>query len=152
MGASFRIKNTINMVKAKKISDKAFIEGQSKAAIQMLTWMANGSIATQKAPPIREGILASSGSVFYKNKLLGVSPDRTGGKATPNRDYNSKNITWGFNTAYATRMHEDKTLKPGPYSQANSNRHPGNEWAREHLNLDKNNYTALVAKFAGKYL
>jgi len=149
--AKLRIKNTINVAKLKGISNKAFADSQSKAAIQMLDWMSSGSMSAPEAPPIRTGILASSGSVFYKNKLLGVSPDISGGQGTPNRQYNSKNITWGFNTDYAKRMHEDK-LNPGPYSQRNANRHPGNQWMTEHLQKDKDNYAALIAKFMEKYL
>jgi hypothetical protein len=145
------IKNTIDVSKIKAVSKKAFEKSQAKAAIQMLGWMASGSAASEKAPPIRTGVLASSGSVFYKNKLLTISPDISGGKGTPNKAFNSKNITWGFNTVYATRMHEDKNLKPGPYSQASGNRHPGNQWLLEHLQKDKDNYTKLIAEFARKY-
>jgi hypothetical protein len=143
-----RIRNNIKIGKIKGVSKKAFAEGQMKAAIQMLDWMSSGSMGSQKAPPIRMGILASSGSAFYKKKNLGVSPDISRGMGTPNKQFNSKNITWGFNTVYATKMHEDKSLKPGPFSERNPNRHPGNQWVLEHLKADRNNYTKLIAEFA----
>ena len=145
--AGLKIKNTINI--PKNLSKKTFANAQEKAAIQMLDWMASGSMGTQAAPPIRTGVLASSGSVFYKNKNLGVSPDISSGQGTPNKAFSSKNITWGFNTEYATRLHEEK-LNPGPFSKANPNRSPGNQWLMKHLKKDANNYTKLIAKFIEK--
>ena len=146
------IKNTINIPAIKKVSKKAIVGSQKKAAIQMLDWMSSGSTGSAKAPPIRTGVLASSGSVFYKNKLLKVSPDVSSGLGTPNKEFNAKNISWGFDTDYATRMHEDKNLNPGPVSQTNPNRHPGNQWVLEHLKKDKDNYTKLIALFMQKEL
>ena len=151
-----KFRNTIDVSKLYAVSKNAFLMGQKKASIQMLDWMSTGTGVSQAAPPIRTGILESSGSVFYKNKLLKITPDvridKTKGEPTPLKNYNSKNITWGFNTDYATRMHEDKDLNPGLYSIRNANRHPGNQWMLEHLKKDENNYSALIAKFAGKYL
>ena len=147
-----KYKNTINIPAIKNVSKKAFETAQKKAAIQMLDWMSSGSMASEAAPPIRTGILASSGSVFYKNQNLAVSKDISSGQGTPNRQFNSKNITWGFNTDYATKMHEDKNLNPGPYSMRNANRHPGNQWVLEHLQKDKDNYSKLIAKFARNFL
>jgi hypothetical protein len=150
--AELRIRNTINIPKVKKVSDKTFVKSQMKAAIQMLDWMSSGSKGSTKAPPIRTGILASSGSAFYKNKNIAISEDISGGLGTPNKSFNAKNITWGFNTSYATRMHEDKTLKPGPFSERNPNRHPGNQWMLEHLKNDKDNYAKTIALFMRKDL
>ena len=149
MGASFTVKSTIDVSKME--GHKLFPIAQEKAALSMMDWMSSGSMASQAAPPILSGVLASSGSVFYKKQNIGVSPDISGGKGTPNKAFNSRNITWGFNTDYAKRLHEEK-LNPGPYSMRNPNRHPGNQWVTTHLQKDKNNYTKLVAKFARKYL
>lgn len=144
--AVLKIKSTIDV--SKMAADKLFPQAQEKAAIQMLDWMTSGSMGSPKKPPIRTGVLASSGSVFYKNKLLGITPNvAKEGSPTPNTSYNTKNIAWGFNTAYASRMHEDKDLNPGPYSIRDPNMNPGNQWMTEHLQKDKDNYTKLIAEF-----
>ncbi len=151
MGAKLKIRNTISVGRIKNVSAEAFKSGQLKAAIQMLDWMSSGSMGSQAAPPIRTGVLASSGSAFYKKQNIGVSPDIAGGKGTPNKSFNSRNITWGFDTDYAKKLHEEK-LNPGPLSKRNPNRQPGNQWLTEHLQKDKDNYMKLVAKFAKKFL
>lgn len=149
MSVGLRIKSTINV--SKMVTNKLFPKAQEKASISMLDWMVSGSIGSPKKPPIREGILASSGSVFVDGKFLGTTPDITsGGTPTPNKTYSKKGVTWGFNTDYATRMHEDKNLKPGPYSARDPNMSPGNQWLTEHLQKDKNNYTKLIAAFVAK--
>lgn len=136
------------LLKLKSKSPKLFQSSQAKAAIQMLDWMSSGSPGSPSKPPIRTGVLASSGSVFYNNRYLGASPSVSkGGAPTPNKSYSGKGITWGFNTSYATRMHEDKGLRPGPFSSADPERHPGNQWLTAHLKGDKNNYTKLIAEF-----
>jgi hypothetical protein len=148
MGAGFKFKNTIDVSKLAKDSPKNFYLAQFKAAMAMLDWMSSGSQTSPKKPPIRTGVLASSGSVFYKNRLLGTSPNvATSGAPTPNKSHTGKNITWGFNTDYAKRMHEDKSLNPGPFSKRDPNMAPGNQWVTEHLQKDKDNYTKLIAEF-----
>lgn len=151
MGASFKIKNTIDVSHLYKMSKQYFYNAQYKAAIQMLDWMSSGSAKSPKKPPRRTGVLASSGSVFYKNKLIGTTPDvRTSEAekpATPNKEHQGENVTWGFNTDYAKRMHEDKNLKPGPLSISDPNSSPGNQWMLEHLKKDAKNYMKLIAEF-----
>jgi len=141
-----KIKSTIDV--SKFTANKLFPKAQEKAAIQMLDWMSSGSMGSPSKPPIRTGVLASSGSVFYKNKFLKASPNVARGETpTPNKSYNGKNVTWGFNTNYAAKLHEDKSLNPGPFSIRDANMHPGNQWVTEHLQKDKDNYTKLIAKF-----
>lgn len=151
MGASLTIKSTIDVSHLVKQSKNYFWLAQRTAANAMLDWMANGSMNSPKKPPIRTGVLASSGSVFYKSKYLGSTKDvRTSDAkepAFPNKHHTGEGVTWGFNTDYATAMHEDKNLSPGPFSIRDSNMHPGNQWLMEHLQKDKNSYTELVAKF-----
>jgi hypothetical protein len=144
--AYLKITSTIDV--SKFVANKLFPKAQEKAAIAMLTWMSSGSMGSPLKPPIRSGVLASSGSVFYKNKFLKTSKNISrGGVPTPNLSHTGKGVTWGFNTAYATRMHEDKDLNPGPFSLADPNMHPGNQWMTAHLQKDKNNYTKLIAEF-----
>lgn len=146
MGASLTIKSTIDV--SKMASSKLFPPAQKKAAIQMLDWMANGSAGSPLKPPIRTGVMASSGSAFVNGKLIGVTPNKAKeGTPTPNKDYSGKGVAWGFNTDYAKEMHENKGLNPGPFSSRDPNMHPGNQWVSVHLKKDKDNYTALINKF-----
>lgn len=147
-----KIKSTIDV--SKFAANKLFPEAQEEAAIRMLDWMSSGSMGSPKKPPFRTGVLASSGSVFFKSKLLSVSPNvAESGTPTPYKTYTAKNVAWIFNTNYATKMHEgkskheDKSLNPGPYSVRDPNMHPGNQWVAEHLQKDKNNYTKIIAEF-----
>ena len=143
------IKSTIDV--SKFAANKLFPKAQEKAAIQMLDWMSSGSMTSPAKPPRRTGVLASSGSVFYKNKFLKATPNTSrGGTPTPNKSHSGKGVTWGFNTNYAAKMHEDKSLNPGPFSVRDPNMHPGNQWVTEHLQKDKNNYTKLIADFIKK--
>lgn len=136
------------------VSEKGFDLGLRKAAIQMLDWMVSGSRNVPDKPPIRTGVLASSGSVFQDGRFLTASPDihRGDDSATPNKSYAGKGITWGFNTDYAARMHEDNSLNPGPFSTQSGGRNPGNQWLTKHLQRDKNDFMEVVAGFVKKEL
>lgn len=146
------VKNNLKINQFKKVSKKAFQSAQEKAAIQMLDWMSSGSPKSDKKPPIRTGVLASSGSAFYNNKFLKETPNvATKGTPTPNYQYSGKEITWGFNTEYAKRMHEDK-LTPGEFSSRDSGRKPGNQWMTAHLSKDKKLFIKVIAEFLKKKL
>lgn len=104
----------------------------------------NLSVNSPPAPPIDMGILRGSGSVFTGNTLIGDTKGLySNGK--PNREYQGKpnEITIGYNTAYAARMHETN-WKPGTQSKAAGN--VGNKWLKKHLEKDGKNLLALYAK------
>ena len=151
--ASLKIKVSIKKKLLKRKTEEGFKTAVQKSGLQWLDWMANGSNNTPEAPPIRKGILAGSGSVFYGNKLLGTS-QKSGTGGQPNTQHNGGKLkgilTFGFNTNYASRMHNDDSLKPGPYSQQAGNRSPGNEWVQRHLKADANDFLKLVAAFLDK--
>jgi hypothetical protein len=82
----------------------------AKVGLQLLNWIANGSSRSAVVPPIKLGILRGSGSVFVGTELVGVSEDPSNGQGTPNTSYSGRNfpnvITVGYNTAYASYVHE----------------------------------------------
>lgn len=117
--------------------------------LQLLNNIVNGSPAVSVVPPIKEGVLRSSGSVFVGSKLVGTSPMLTQG--TPNTQFTApgNTITVGFNTAYAARMHEDN-WKPGPVSKQDGD--TGNKFISKHLEGDWNELQQLYADILKKDL
>lgn len=107
----------------------------------MLTWMNNGSSNESRKPPIRWGVLRGSSTVFIGNKLVETyksqikpgAPD----KPTPAKSHSAPplNLTWVWNTDYATRMHE-WTGNWGPFTQQDGD--AGNKWVEKHLEADRN--------------
>lgn len=139
MGAKFLIKNNIRLKALNKTSAKATEEATEKIATAMLEFMVNGSPKSAATAPIRWGVLRASASVFVGNKLIALSPNVPNqGTATPNKSYSGKrnHVTVGFNTPYATRQHEDKSMKPGKFSALSGSSNPGNQWVMEHLKKD----------------
>ena len=148
-----RIKEQFDLKGMAKHNEKAMNEAVEKASIQMLDWMASGSKNCHLIPPRLTGVLASSGSVFFKNKLIALSPDMTTeGQATPNKNHSGKYVTWGFNTDYATEMHEATNYSPGHISSRLPGSYPGNFWVREHLIKDKKDYFDLIQIFLNKFI
>ena len=151
-----QIKFVFPLKRFKRVSTKALSDGLEKAGISMLDWMASGGPKSESAPPIRRGILAASGSVFVGNKLIKTTADQpvSGGQSQANKSYSGKagQLTFGFNTVYATRMHEDDSLNPGKFSSDSKNRAPGNGWVREHLKLEKDELMKVLAAFVDKAL
>jgi len=93
-----------------EIRNQVLVEAMGKAGMQLL----NDATMQIPATPLDEGTLRGSGSVLVatekQTKLVGVSPDPTGGKGTPCRNHSetTKNIVAvvGYNTPYAARLHE----------------------------------------------
>jgi hypothetical protein len=148
-GLHIEIDFNIKGIKAK--SAKAEKLGLEKGAIQLLDWTASGSPKTSLKSPIREGILSASGSAFIGNKKVHDTSDQAE-NGTPNSSHSGAagEITIGFNTAYATKMHEDSSLSPGPISQRSPDRSPGNQWLLNHLKQDKGLFMELIAEFYKK--
>lgn len=145
-----------SMKKVMKRIDKAIKNANEyaleKTAIDMLNWFNNGSPNEPATPPIRHGVLRGSSSAFVGNKLVGVNPEKItpGGneKQTPNKSVsgsNAQRIRLGWNTDYATRMHEE-TYNLGPISAATGTSGP--KWAEKHINADG----ALIAETIGKFM
>lgn len=142
------IKSTFRFDQFKSKSKEAMDNAIEKASIQMLDWMASGSANSSLIPPRLTGVLASSGSVFYNGKLIALSPNiATDGQPTPNKSYSGKGVTWGFNTEYATKMHEATGYSPGHISARLPGSYPGNRWVSEHLKKDKKDYYKLINKY-----
>lgn len=118
------------------------------AGIQFLTWSNQGSPQEPAKPPIRFGVLRGSSSVFVADKLIAVQEQsiKNGSteSPTPNRSYSGKKftITWGWNTPYATKMHEwdgnwgKFTLQDGD---------AGSKWAEKHVKSDRDAVIKMIA-------
>lgn len=127
-----------------KVSTDVRNRALTKAGLQGLNWMVNGSPKLSLVPPVLTGALRGSGSVFVGNKFITATPDKSG-EGTPATSHNAKPnvITWGFNTAYAARIHESN-WNPGAVSQTAGN--VGNKWIRKHLKADKELLFEFIAK------
>lgn len=144
----------------KKYFAKAFNATRSSAdfharqivGLQLLNFALNGSSGDPTVPPIRWGVLRGSGSVFVDGTLVGDTkssyPD-----GTPNAQYSAEagDVTIGFNTAYAARLHETNWVPGGKVPSKQVQRNPGilgnvgNKWVERHLKADKDVLVALYA-------
>lgn len=124
----------------------AFKKALEKGAIQLMTWMNDGSPREDRTPPIRWGILRGSASAFVGNKFVGVAPSTARGVPTPAKSYEAPSpmrVTIIYNTNYAARMHEwkggwgEKTIQAG---------NAGNKWIEKHLIADKDAFMEVVAE------
>jgi hypothetical protein len=146
MGTKFFVKTNIPKRIKKMIKDypKVREEALTKGGLQMINWIVNGSPRESVVPPVLTGALRGSGSVFVGGKFITATPDESG-EGTPLKSYSAKpnTITWIFNTAYATRLHERKWT-PGEVSQQSGN--VGNKFIRKHLKADKELLLEFIAK------
>ena len=149
IGGKLRIHIRMNGLKAlQRKSPKLFKDAMKKGAIQFLNWANNGSAKEPRKPPIRWGVLRGSSSAFVGNDLVTVFDivvSGTGDKPTPLKTYSAADtvITWIWNTAYATKLHETK-WNPGPFSRQDGD--TGNKWVERHLRKDKEDLIAFIAK------
>jgi hypothetical protein len=138
------LSKTVNLSGLKKLqrkSPKAFNKAMKIGAIQFLTWANTGQGGvSNKKPPIRFGVLRGSASAFVGGKLVQVYPQPIKAGAdespTPARSHSAPEdqITWVWNTDYATKMHEWKGGW-GKFTQQDMN--AGNKWLEDHLKADK---------------
>ena len=129
--------------KLMKESPKALKKAMEIAGIQFLTWANNGSSKESRKPPIRRGFLRGSSSAFLGSELIGMYDGEDNREA--NKSYSDKDfvLTWGWNTEYATRMHETDYM-PGPFSKQDGD--AGNKWLERHLKSDRELLMAVIAK------
>jgi len=125
-----------------KKSPEALRKALEIAAIQFLTWSANGSSKESRKPPIRRGFLRGSGSAFVGSKLVGLVRGHDNKEANRSYSDNPLNVTWGYNSEYATKMHETN-YKPGPFSAQDGD--AGNKWLERHLSADRELFMKVVA-------
>lgn len=123
----------------------ADLKSRQKVALQLLNWSLEGSANESVVPPILDGILRGSGSVFVGSQLVGDSKDKYP-EGTPNASYSAHRdvITIGFNTAYAARMHETD-WNPGPVSKQSGD--TGKKFIERHLKADGKDLIELYATF-----
>jgi len=128
-------------------------QAKIKVAIQMLNWSLNGSSKEAAVPPIKDGILRGSGSVFVERKFIAdTSGEYPGG--TPNKSYNGKRgqIIIGYNVSYAAKQHQNLPpfgdFKLGPVSEQSGDVSGG--WLTLHLMHDCKSAMALYARLLKK--
>ena len=96
--------------KFKKITEQVVPElaedGLGRAMLQLL----NDCVMEVPTVPLKEGWLRGSGSIFVQNKLMGISSFGKSGKANTEHiegiNFNQLVGVIGFNTPYASKMHE----------------------------------------------
>lgn len=117
--------------------DSVEYKAKAKVGIQLINWCVNGSSNSSKTVPKDTGNLRGSGSVFVGSDMV-YNTRGIFGDGTPNTSYSSniQNVTFGFNTVYASWLHEDTgwTAHGDPDS--------GSKYVEDHLKAD--------AKAAGK--
>jgi hypothetical protein len=133
--------------------ESADFKARQKLGLQLINFINNGSANEPVVPPIMFGILRASGSVFVDNILVGDTK-ALNADGTPATEYNEAkpgDVTVGFNTAYAHRLHET-TWTPGgknPSKQAQNNpgmlSDVGNKFVEKHLSSDRESLMALYA-------
>jgi len=130
-----------------KYQTKTHPEAMAKTGIQIINWVVNGSPNESVVPPVLEGNLRGSGSVFVENKFVG------GASGYPpkfqNKEYNGKKneITIGFNMIYAAKWHENPFM-PGPKSSQAGN--VGDHYLSKHLKSDAKDIMAFYASLMRK--
>jgi len=145
---------------AKKDKTTADFRARQAVALQLLNFVLNGSSNERVVPPIRWGVLRGSGSAFVDGVLVGDTksnyPD-----GTPNTAYAAEagDVTIGFNTAYAARMHETTWVPGGATPSKQAEKNPGmladvgNKFVEKHLVADKDAllrmYTDVFKREAG---
>lgn len=120
-----------------RITSGADKKAKTAIGLQLINFVINGSSNAGVVPPILHGVLRASASVFVGSEFVGGNNlwPVTEGAATPNTSYsaNDNTVTVGFNTIYATRMHETDWL-PGPVSEQSGD--TGNKFVEKHLKSD----------------
>lgn len=129
-------------------------KAKQKVGLQLINWVVNGSSSESVVPPIKDGILRGSGSVFVGSKMVGDTKGMFG-NGNPNNSYSGKpdEITIGINTSYAAKLHEKQfsdtpqkgAWSPGPISRQSGD--VGNKFVERHLKADGKNLTQLYGKF-----
>jgi len=122
------------------------------AVLQLMNFVVNGSPRESVVPPIKEGILRGSVSVFAGSRKFGDTKSLFSG-GNPVSSYRTKKNEGVLiiNTAYAARLHElpfSESKKrgywsPGPVSQQSGD--VGNKYVEKHLKADRKALTAVYA-------
>jgi hypothetical protein len=136
-------------------TDYADKKAKIKCGLQFINFIINGSSKEPVTPPVKWGNLRAAGSVHVGTEFVGgnnLYPVKsTGGLSeinekaesnTANISENVDTITIGFNTSYATRMHETN-WNPGKTSEQAGN--TGNKYIQKHLYADKDTILEFYA-------
>lgn len=147
-------KNFSKYLRKIKMNEKGGIDelAKVKCALQLLNWSVNGSPNASVVPPIKDGILRGSGSVFVGSSLAGDTKINEG---TPNKSFNGKpdELTIGYNTDYAANVHENwgtSKMRPGAVSLQSGD--SGRKWLITHMKKDGKMILELYAKLVRKEL
>lgn len=145
--------------KPNKDTATADFRARQAVGLQLINFVVNGSANETVVPPIKEGVLRGSGSVFVDGVLVGdTKANYPNGK--PNRQYRAKagEVTIGFNTAYAARMHETTWTPGGKNPSKQATRNPGilanvgNKFVERHLKADNITLMQLYAVLFKEYM
>jgi hypothetical protein len=138
-----------------KAVEDATVRAKKEMALLGLNWMVNGSPNNDMTPPILLGILRGSGSAFVGREKIGDTKSYNA-QGTPNESHTDDDnvITWGFNTAYAARVHEGLPpapgafLKPGPGTRQAGD--AGGKYVEWHIRDDGKDLMKLLAQIIKK--
>jgi hypothetical protein len=127
-----------------KNKNTANFKALQAVGLQLLNFSLNGSSGESTVPPIKFGVLRGSGSVFVNGILVGDTKSNYS-NGTPNNEYSTStdnDVTVGYNTAYAAKLHETNWVPGGARPSKQATRNPaitgdvGNKWIEKHLKAD----------------
>ena len=136
-GEVFKFDNglVIGLVNFKKKYKQVSTESKKKVGLALLNYINNGSPRESVVPPVLDGFLRGSATVFVGDSFIGQSEGfnsrfaNTGSSGTKN----AMIITVGYNAPYAAAMHEHEG-NWGPVSQQSGD--VGNKFIEKHLKND----------------
>jgi hypothetical protein len=136
------IKNGLTWGKLEKHINALNKKALAAVGLQLINNVNEGSMRVGARPPILEGTLRSSGSVFVGSSLIHTT--NNDGKGRPVISYSDKKnrVTVIYNTAYAARWHENR-FTPGPISSQDGN--VEYKYLEKHLKGDGDELMALYA-------
>lgn len=134
-------------------SEGADRKARVEIALSLLNFCVNGSANDSTVAPIMTGNLRGSGSAFLGSEAIGdLSAQFPTGEQVPSISAKPNEITVGFNTPYAARLHETEWVPGGkkPSKQATTNPNitgdVGNKWLEKQLNANRDNFIEYYAK------
>jgi len=124
-------------------------KAKTVCGLQFINFVVNGSSKETVTPPIKWGNLRAAGSVHVGREFVGGNnlypvKEKTGeGANIGGISEKPDTITIGFNTSYATKLHETE-WNPGPASKKAGN--VGNKYLEKHLVADRETVMQLYAE------
>lgn len=135
-----------------KLMDKTVPELQERGMGRAMTQLLNDCMMEIPTVPVDEGTLRGSGSIFVQNQLVATSEGSPKSKkGTPNKDHREKVLSHqlvgvvGFNTPYASVLHEGINVKQGYVIRNYSEPSSGKKFLEKKLLSNGKSYLGEIA-------